>query len=199
MSKETELKSGKRSGPIPSLETRWIIQVLHFQNSYHKNTALNLQRLWLTHYDHPAALHWDMEGGRATLFSLCWNIYKDKSVIVETCVNTGTDINTYSSVSTMFCSTTGKLKENQEFFFPASGSKIKRQHRICQNLQCVFHINNGSPSMSAWHEVVVTAFFNFFTITKQWERKCTLHISLSIFKTLSQSSPLPLLPSATLL
>lgn len=45
MFKETALKSGQRSGPIPSLRTRWIIQVLHFQNSYHKNTALNLQRL----------------------------------------------------------------------------------------------------------------------------------------------------------
>lgn len=123
---------GQKEWAIPSLETRWIIQVLHLQNSYHKNTVLNLQRLWLTHYDHPAALHWNIKGGRATLFSLCWNIYKDKSVIVETCVNTGTDINTYSSVSTMFCATTGKLKENQEFFFPASGSKIKRQHRICQ-------------------------------------------------------------------
>lgn len=114
-----------------------------------------------------------MEGGRAILFSLWWNIYKDKSVIVETCVNTGTDINTYSSVSKMFCATTGKLKENQALFFPASWSKMKRQHRKCKIC------NSGSPSTSAWREVVVTGFFHFsplcrVTITKQWERKYTL-------------------------
>lgn len=180
MSKETVLKPGQRSGLIPSLKTRWIIQVLHSQNSYHKNAALNLQRLWLTHYDHPPAPHWRMEEGRAILFSLCWNIYKAKSVIVETCVNTGTNINTYFLVSKRFCSITGKLKEHHALFFSSIMIQNQEAAQNMKDLQCVFDTVNGSPSTSAWREVVVTGFFLFFlplcrvTITKQWERQCTL-------------------------
>ncbi len=180
------LKPGQRSGQIPSLKTRWIIQVLHSQNSYHKNTALNLQRLWLTHYDHPPAPHWRMEEGRVILFSLCWNIYKAKSVIVETCVNTGTNINTYFLVSKRFCSSTGKLKEHHALFFPASRSKTKQQHRIWKiyNVSLTSTMDHHLPPLDV--KLLSLAFFIFLplcrvTITKQWERQCTLQRVTDLF------------------
>ncbi len=157
------IETGPKEWADPLTQNQMINRSFTLQNSYQINTALNLQRLGLTHYDHPPAPRWRMEEGRAILFSLCWNIYKAMSVIVETCVNTGTNINTYFLVSKRFCSTTGKLKEHNALFFTSIMIQNKAAAQNMKDLQCVFDIDNGSPSISAWREVVVTGFCHFFT------------------------------------